>query len=166
MTGRGHRLTGIGAGFAAAALARLWGWPLELELTAGVVAAAGTTIPDWTEIPIIRNGLRVGSIIPHRTITHWGLMWGALLMYALMGWGAADYVSAILAGAAVGAIFHLIGDAPNPMGVPWLLPHRRMRMGKGGRGLWRSGQYELAIIVVLGLVGWAFWWFAGTVNAL
>lgn len=153
MTGRGHRWTGIGTAFFAAAAARVAGLP---EFVAAAVAAVSTTIPDWTEIPFYRNGQRVGSLITHRTITHWPWLWATVIAWGIHmgGWiGAAAF------GAAIGALAHIIGDAPNPMGIPWVLPHKRIRIGK--KGLWRSGQHEVLIVLCFGAGGYGVWKLAG-----
>jgi len=150
-------MTGVGAGFFAAAIARLGGYSPDLELLAGVIAAASTTLPDWLEMPIIRKGLRVGSIITHRTITHWGLFWLVLLGWGLHSQGLPGVVAI---GAATGSIFHLLGDAPNPMGVPWLWPTKRLRIGKNG--LWRSGEYEPFLVVLFTALGVGAWYLVDT----
>lgn len=155
MTGRGHRLTGVGAAFFAAACARLAGWDAHAELAAATIALFSTNLPDQLEFPQRRNGVRVGTLITHRTVTHWGLFW-----LLALGWGLYEgtLFAAMVSGAAVGALFHLLGDAPNPMGVPWLWPTRRLRIGK--RGLWRSGQNELLLILFFTLLGVGAWHFA------
>lgn len=153
MTGKGHRWTGIGAAFFAAAGARLAGLP---EVVAAGVALFSCTIPDWIEIPFYRGGVRIGSLITHRTITHWPFLW-----FAVIAWACTDgtFVGAIALGAAVGALTHILGDAPNPMGIPWLWPTKRLRIGK--KGLWRSGQHELLIIVGYALAGYGVWRLVG-----
>lgn len=153
MTGRGHRWTGIGTAFFAAAAARWLGLP---ELPTAVVAAVSTTIPDWTEIPFYRQGQRVGSLITHRTITHWPWLWLAL---AVWGVHTGNLIGGMALGAAIGAFAHIIGDAPNPMGIPWILPHKRHRIGK--RGLWRSGQHEFLIVLAFAAGGYGTWRIAG-----
>ena len=62
-------------------------------------------------------------------------------------------------GVAVGAITHILGDAPNPMGIPWLWPTKRLRIGK--KGLWRSGQHELLIILGYSAAGYGAWRLVG-----
>jgi len=149
MTGRGHRWTGIGTAFFAAAAARAVGLP---EGVVAVVAGLSTTIPDWSEIPFYRNGQRVGSLITHRTITHWPWLWVAL---AVWGVHTGGIIGAMAFGAGIGAFAHILGDAPNPMGIPWLLPHRRVRIGR--KGLWRSGQHEFLIVLTFAGSGYATW---------
>src|SRR5690606_21443488 len=119
------------------------------------VAGAATTIPDWIEGPIYRLGLRVGSLIPHRTITHWPVLWLVLLWWGLSFEGV---VGAAMFGTAIGALVDILGDAPNPMGIPWLWPTRRIRFGK--KGWWRSGENELFLIVFFTVVGVVTWGFA------
>ena len=161
MTGRGHRLTGLGAAFMAAAVARLSGMTEISELAAALVAASSTTMPDWIEIPYYRGGTRAGSLIPHRTITHWPALW-----FLLIAWGVRDasIIGAVVIGAAIGSLVHILGDAPNPMGIPWLLPHKRLRFGK--KGWWRSGQHEFLMILFFAAVGFIAWHFAGGTAAV
>ena len=149
MTGQGHRWTGIGAAFIAATLARAAGMP---ELVAAVIAGVSCTIPDWVEIPFYRNGKRAGSLISHRTITHWPPLWIALAVWGVI---SHDLTGTIALGAAIGALTHILGDCPNPMGIPWLWPTKRLRIGKGG--LWRSGKNEIWIILVYTFFGFMLW---------
>lgn len=153
MTGSGHRWTGIGAAFVAAAVAKVCGMP---ELVAAMVAAATTTMPDWIEFPFYFNGVRRGSLIPHRTITHWPLLWLGLIWYATRTQGL---IGAMELGSAIGALTHILGDAPNPMGIPWLLPHKRLRIGR--KGWWRSGEHEPFMVLTFAAVGYAVWSLAG-----
>lgn len=155
MTGSGHRWTGIGAAFFAAALAKITGMP---ELVAGAVAAASTTVPDWIEFPYYRKGVLAGRLISHRTITHWPPLWVLLGFWACSLGGLEG---AMMLGVAVGALVHILGDAPNPMGIPWLVPHQRIRFGK--KGWWRSGQKELLIALTFATFGFAAWRLAGGV---
>ncbi|KVP75548.1 hypothetical protein WJ96_07530 [Burkholderia ubonensis] len=156
MTGRGHRWTGLGAAFMAAAVVRLSGMTEFAEIAAALVAASSTTMPDWIEIPFYKNGVRSGSLIAHRTITHWPALW-----LLLIAWGVHDgsIIGALAIGAAVGSLTHILGDAPNPMGIPWLLPHKRLRFGK--KGWWRSGQHEILMTLCFAAFGVAAWYLAG-----
>lgn len=156
MTGRGHRLTGLGAAFIAAAIARASNQPELFELVAAAIAMVSTTMPDWIEIPFYRNGMRVGSLITHRTLTHWPPLW-----LACITWGIYDgtLIGAAALGAAVGSLVHILGDCPNPMGIPWLVPHKRIRLGK--KGLWRSGEHEFLLIIAFAAVGFGSWYVAG-----
>lgn len=126
------------------------------ELAAALVAAFSTTMPDWIEIPFYRNGVRSGSLITHRTITHWPALW-----LGLIAWGAHDgtFIGGMAIGASMGALFHILGDAPNPMGIPWWLPHKRVKLGK--KGWWRSGQHEFLMTLAFTAMGYGAWWLAG-----
>lgn len=154
MTGRGHRWTGVGAAFFAAAFARWLGLP---ELIAGAVAAASCTVPDWAEIPYYRKGCRAGSLITHRTLTHWPPLWLALACFGVFY--LEPIPAAMVLGTCTGAMIHLLGDAPNPMGIPWLVPYKRLRLGR--RGWWRSGEHEPMIALTLGTGGFVLWRLAG-----
>lgn len=158
MTGNGHRWTGIGAAFFAAAITRVIGFEdgVLTELIAGVMAAVSCRVPDSIEFPIYKNGMRTGTLIKHRTLTHWPPLW-----LLIMAWGCHDgtYFGAMAVGVAMGAMTHIFGDAPNPMGIPWFWPTKRLSLGK--KGLWRSGQWEPAIILVYSTAGYYTWRLAG-----
>lgn len=149
MTGRGHRWTGAGAAFIAAALAHQLHLP---EIVAAALAAVSTTLPDWAEIPFYKKGVRAGALIAHRTLTHWPLGW-----LLVIGWGTHEggLIGAVLVGTAVGSLTHILGDAPNPMGIPWLLPNRRLKLGKNG--WWRSGEHEPFMALTFATLGFAVW---------
>lgn len=153
MTGQGHRWTGVGAAFIAAALAHVAQLP---ELVAAAVASVSTTVPDWAEIPFYRDGKRSGSLIAHRTLTHWPPLWLGMLA---MGYHEGGFIGAMLIGISTGAMTHILGDAPNPMGIPWLLPNKRMRIGK--KGWWRSGDHEPFMALTFATIGFAIWRLAG-----
>ena len=104
------------------------------------VAAAfpGTTAPDWLEIPIGNKRL-----IRHRTITHWLVLWVALLAAALWHAQAAPLAGMALAGFAFGGLTHWLGDFGTPMGVPVLNPARRRSMD-----IWATGRGEFSPIAL------------------
>lgn len=154
MTGLGHKATGVGAAFIAAAIASVGGM---LELAAAVLAAVSCRLPDQIEMPRYKNGIRAGTWIPHRTITHWPFLW-LLVLYAGFTMNVGVVVGSGLVGIAVGALTHILCDAPNPMGIPWFVPHRRLKLGR--KGLWRSGQYEYLIVLCYTLFGYIVWRFA------
>lgn len=149
MTGRGHRWTSVGAAFFAASFAH---WAHLPPVVAGAVAAASVTLPDWAEVPFYKNGQRAGSLIAHRTITHWPMLWLAVVYWGLHEGGL---IGAAMIGTAFGSFAHIIGDAPNPMGIPWLLPNRRLRIGT--KGLWKSGEFEPFIALIFAVAGFATW---------
>lgn len=152
MTGQGHRLTGVGAGFFAAALVHTLGFNYTAELLAAIAAASSTTLPDWLEIPIYKKGVRTKTFIPHRTITHWPPLWLGL-MYIAFTYLEPMYAATVL-GICVGALAHIVADAPNPMGVPWFWPHKRVSIFGG---LWRSGEFEKTMTFIFTLAGIGIW---------
>ena len=152
MTGAGHRLTGVGAAFIAAGLMHLLDGSEVQQVIAWFVALGTVRIPDSIEFPTYQNGFKKDSLIPHRTITHWPILWVGVWWYcSTLG----DYPEAAGLGLAVGALTHIVCDAPNPMGIPWILPHKRVSIGR--RGLWRSGKGDYLIAAVYSAAGVWFW---------
>lgn len=152
MTGKGHRSTGLGAGFFAAACMHVLGFDYVAEFVAAFAAALSVNLPDQLEFPRYKNGQRRGTRIPHRTITHWPYLWLAL-MY--IGWQYVDPLpAALLIGLSIGALMHILTDAPNPMGIPWVLPHRPVSLTGG---LWLSGEFEKTIATFANTGGILTW---------
>jgi inner membrane protein len=105
-------------------------------------SVAGSSAPDWLEIAWHTGGKRKKgwfsfgyeddgvrhSLIPHRRITHWFLVWTAMLFYSLFllirDPGPALYLlfSFILSG-----WLHIKMDSGTSMGVPWIHPWKRTR---------------------------------------
>lgn len=116
---------------------------------ASIGAWIGVTAPDTLEIarPVKQEGAQGAvwkrvSVIPHRTLTHWWPVWGCLLAVCLAGlpkslWAdavgaphaaaglAAHAIGTGLTAFAIGGLLHLLGDLPNPSGIPRLLPFGR-----------------------------------------
>lgn len=149
MTGAGHRWTGVGAAFIAATIAHIAHMP---DLIAGAIAAASCRLPDTIEIPIYKGGQRMRTLIPHRTITHWPPLWLGLIIWSFY---LGDISGAVILGGAIGALTHILGDAPNPMGIPWFVPHERVKFGK--RGWWKSGEHEPLMALSYAVIGFALW---------
>jgi len=138
----------------------------NLPILAALAAFFGSTAPDWLEITWVNpgrgsKGTSRGSLIPHRTITHWLAGWVILL-----GLSYSYLNQSILAttsfGFAIGGIMHLLMDFPNPMGIRVLNPFvqtkvkaRWVRRNSHQKfGWWVSGQHDglLGLIwCVLGL---------------
>ena len=170
----GHHFTGLAAGLLVAAA----GWHAfgASSLAAVPFGWSGGTAPDWLEMAHAefsgsrQKWIRV-SVIPHRTITHWWLLWlvPALLVtvwpfhipdfhfFASRTLAISGVLRMALAGFTAGGVMHLLMDVPNPTGIPILTPLARSRFGFGW---WRSGNAleplaGLAMAAVAGAVLWA-----------
>jgi membrane-bound metal-dependent hydrolase YbcI (DUF457 family) len=148
MTGRGHALVGLGVGLAAAGLARELGY---FPVVSFVGAVAGSTAPDWLELPSKPSFFGHGGsrVIPHRTLTHWWPLWVLALIVAVHL--SIPLAAAWLLGFSLGGLSHILVDLPNPMGVPIWTPAASSRRSLK---LWRSGQREFLIIAVFWLLGY------------
>ncbi|MBC7415574.1 MAG: metal-dependent hydrolase [Herminiimonas sp.] len=152
-----HRSTGWGIGLLAAALVSPHVHdPYHAWATLTALAAyAGATAPDWLEQSwwSLRSGKRLW--ITHRTWTHWGVAWIALLVvcHAHLGQYA---LAAPGFGFAAGGITHLLADWPNPLGVPWLLTKRY------SLGWWKSGRCDALVVLAVWIAAIAtadqVWW--------
>lgn len=136
---KAHHATGWAAGIIAAALVAQAGaggpyhlWSL-LTLVAGTL---GGTAPDWLEVAWWTRRRRLW--ITHRTWTHWGVAWLALLAYSYQALGQQAWAP-LPFGFAAGGVMHLLADWPNPMGVPWLA-------GRHSLKLWKSGHCDIFVI--------------------
>lgn len=136
---KAHHASGWAAGVIAAALVAKAGmhgpyyiWSL-LSLLGG---AAGGTAPDWLEVAWWSRKRRLW--ITHRTLTHWGIGWVALVVYTYRSL-ALHPLYAIGFGFALGAVVHLLADWPNPLGVPWIL-------GRHSLKLWNSGRFDTVVV--------------------
>lgn len=137
----GHHITGLAAGVFVAGLLHdiepVLAWPVLLAIA--VAGWFGGVAPDHLEyLPIIRV-----PWVPHRTFTHWGVLWVAVFVLAVWSFHhAAGLVPAALLGFTVGGLVHLVCDWPNPTGIPWIWPTSNARHSLR---LWRSGQHDFLI---------------------
>jgi len=123
-----------------------------VSLIACLFLISGATAPDWLEIRK-KSG---GTIITHRTITHWLPIWIGLYVFSIFmmntpqfnifeyAINSNQYIAASLLGFTVGGLLHLAVDFPNPMGIPVLTPYHRLSLN-----LWKSGRNEGFIISCL-----------------
>lgn len=152
MTGKGHLATGFIAG-----TAFIYTGPDILELGIFTIATAiGSRLPDKMENFM---GFR---ILTHRGISHWAMAWLILAAAAFVDFYqlqlAPPLLSLAIAGVSFGSLVHLMGDLPNPMGVPLIHPTKRISLN-----WWKSGEMEgLIIAAFVGghlAIGWSlgFW---------
>ena len=123
-----------------------------VSMIASLALLSGSTAPDWLEI----RKKKGGTIITHRTITHWLPLWILMLFganflmvnetFELMGavYNSNKYFAACILGFSVGGLLHLAVDFPNPMGVPVFTPKHRISLN-----LWKSGKKEGLIISMI-----------------
>lgn len=149
-----HHASGFAAGVAAAVLVAQtgatgpWHTGMLAAFAAFVAGVAGGTAPDWLEVAWWTRKRRLW--ITHRTVTHWGIGWVALLA---LGWHGLTHHphplwAAPLFGFACGGVMHLLADWPNPLGVPWIWRRHSLN-------LWNSGHCDL--IVVAAAWGGTLW---------
>lgn len=138
---KAHHASGWAAGVIAAALVAHAGagGPYQVwSILALVLGISGGTAPDWLEVAWWSKRHRLW--IAHRTWTHWGVAWLAMLVYSYQALGHHLWAP-LLFGFSAGGVMHLLADWPNPMGVPWVY-------GRHSLHLWKSGQCDAIIVVV------------------
>jgi membrane-bound metal-dependent hydrolase YbcI (DUF457 family) len=136
---KAHHATGWAAGFIAAAVVTKAGadGPFHAWAVLGLVAGVlGGTAPDWLEVAWWSRARRLW--ITHRTLTHWGVAWLALL---LVSWHFLRVHPLACAGFgfACGGLMHLFADWPNPLGVPWIGTRHSLNW-------WNSGRCDLLVV--------------------
>lgn len=171
MTGAGHTHTGIGIALSVYYFSynkasefisdRTFltdsSFDMYILMLVAVVSAflciSGATAPDWLEIRK-KTG---GTVIKHRTITHWVLLWVLLYLFGLKiddwdllsSWTSIEdpfiinVIGLIALSFAVGGLLHLLTDLPNKMGIPILLPNQRFCLHA-----WKSGRNEQFLITI------------------
>ncbi|MFM0340869.1 metal-dependent hydrolase [Paraburkholderia fungorum] len=147
---KAHHATGFAAGVIAAAIvARIGsGGSFHLGvLLSFITGVAGSTAPDWLEVAWWSRKRRLW--ITHRTLTHWGLGWLALLVFSYHWLGHSVYAAPAF-GFACGGVMHLLADWPNPLGVPWIA-------GRHSLNLWNSGHCDLIVVGAAWVAAWFVW---------
>jgi membrane-bound metal-dependent hydrolase YbcI (DUF457 family) len=156
MTGKWHRATA--ASFAVFCSSLVFGGYVTLNypenalvvlviFSAGVMA--GSSAPDWLEMPLVRKGVLVGRLIKHRTITHWFPAW------IFFGWWvhAQQFpwqVDVAVTGFVMSGLLHILMDSLSVSGVPILLPFAKCRRKLS---LYSTGRFSelVSAFFVLGL---------------
>lgn len=121
-------------------------YPICLVLISAWFFILGNTAPDTLEISRYeeKSYFKRKSLIPHRTYTHWLVLWVFLLVAGAYFTITKTY-GLILFGYASGGLIHLLCDLPNPTGIPILHPRKRRK----SLNWWKSGEYENAITLML-----------------
>ncbi len=160
----GHLATGAASGVIASLISYklLSSQPLYLYILTFLASIPGGTAPDWLEITSWSPETGRQSLIKHRTITHWGLLWLFLWFFSLLCIPVIVWAT-IFFGFATGGLMHLLMDWPNPMGVPWIRIKKRHSLN-----LWRSGEYEFLLVIVVwaivSFIAYVFWWYPKYAN--
>lgn len=157
MSTPGHRWIGIAFGWIAAYVSLLYHLSPMAAFLSALAAFWGSTAPDWLEVAkaVRRRRYVFGlfakdtwnrqSLIPHRTITHWALLWIPVFAWSVFSLQSRPAIfHALLFGFSMGALGHLLCDWPNPTGIPLLTPFARSRKSLH---LWRSGDRREWMIV-------------------
>jgi hypothetical protein len=136
---KAHHASGWAAGVIAAAVVGKTGAAgpyllgIALAFAGGVV---GGTAPDWLEVAWWSRSRKLW--ITHRTLTHWGVAWIALLAGSYHFLHVHPIASAAF-GFACGGLMHLLADWPNPLGVPWIARRHSLNW-------WNSGHCDALIV--------------------
>ncbi|WP_038491353.1 metal-dependent hydrolase [Janthinobacterium agaricidamnosum] len=136
---KAHHATGWAAGVIAATLVEQAdaGGPFHLlSFLSFAMGVLGGTAPDWLEVAWWSRGHKLW--ITHRTWTHWGIAWIALLVYSYMMLRL-HFWAPLAFGFAAGGIMHLLADWPNPLGVPWIVRRHSLKW-------WKSGRYDIIVV--------------------
>lgn len=160
MTRMGHTITGL-------ALATAFTGFREPGMIVGVLL--GCTAPDYLEMPYRdrRSPWGIERVIPHRTLTHWPLLWVGLLLVGLFlpmgGLGQqmplpsfATHLQWCVTGFAAGGLMHLFCDWMTPMGIPWRRPFGKRHSLRVYR---TGGLGELLMVLIIGVccIGVGYW---------
>lgn len=91
---------------------------------------SGASAPDWLELAVHnkRDGRLIRkSLIPHRTLTHWPILWlgaGYWVWNLNLPWFAESFALGFVAS----GLMHIAMDAFSKAGIPLLLPMARYRV--------------------------------------
>jgi len=112
-------------------------WSIAVSVWTFII---GNTAPDTLEFSRYDENayFKRTSLIPHRTYTHWFLLW--FLLFMISG-GLTFYYHAYwlpVWAYSLGGLMHLLCDLPNPTGVPFLHPKKRRK----SLNWWKNGENE------------------------
>lgn len=117
MNKAGHHITSAALAMAA--------WPAlsAQDPLSGAVAATGMLVgasaPDWLEGVVWLGDKRL-SLLPHRTLTHWPVLWLICAVLTAIIWSG--YTRTLGLGFIAGSLLHIAMDLGTPTGIPLLLP--------------------------------------------
>ncbi|GAL23014.1 hypothetical protein JCM19235_1315 [Vibrio maritimus] len=131
---------------------------MEFYLITTFACIAGSTAPDWLELPIKDKQGRIIRLIAHRTITHNVAIWLTLTTWAYSQITGFDLfpvmptcddpiLLSIAWGFGFGGLVHLFWDFPNKKPIPIFM----MKAGVSLH-LWESGKHERPISLVTALI--------------
>jgi membrane-bound metal-dependent hydrolase YbcI (DUF457 family) len=114
---------------------KVYGPPQAVAVLFGAIA--GSSAPDWFEISRWKKGKKRWfkpdgqdvrqSLIGHRTLTHWFLLWAFLTPYCfyVVLKDPSNVLHVFFLGFVISGLLHVLMDARTPMGIPVLHPWRR-----------------------------------------
>lgn len=154
MTGKSHRLTALAFGSALVSL-MVMGYvvPPYPNTSPFLVAAVwmagiitGASAPDWLEIVIHTKNTR-RSLIPHRTLTHWPVIWLAAAYYVWtihFPW----IVESFLFGFIASGLLHIAMDSLSSSGIPLLLPFASFRVKLPLYRTGRISEFFMSVLII------------------
>lgn len=158
MTRNGHILVGTIAAGAALAVTMSFGIALGLII--------GGSAPDSLEMSFYnKKKKRYSRLIPHRTLTHWPVLWAGIIyavfhykpeiveLMSIHGW---DF----LLGYCLSAVLHLMMDVGTPMGLPIFTPFGKRFSLK----LYTTGKSEWAPIAMVILTSGSIVYYESYIN--
>lgn len=117
---------------------------------AGIVV--GASAPDWLELSHVGRDKKRHSLIPHRTLTHWPVLWVGLGYWVLnsnFNW----MIECAMLGFVASSLLHILMDSLSKSGVPILLPFAKFRMRIP---LYSTGRFSEVVMIALVFTGFSF----------
>ncbi|RIY31042.1 hypothetical protein CKF54_08000 [Psittacicella hinzii] len=146
---KGHMITGINLGVCLTIGAINWfNVPYLIAIVSGYLTYKGSMAPDYLEMRWFdREKQEIRSIIPHRTITHWLLLWVACMVFAGYKFYQGGVWWLLPFAYCAGGVLHILLDLPNKKPIPIFLP-------VGGTCLkwWASNEKQGIICLITSLL--------------